>query len=97
MNAFQIATVAITLGEDALKLFQDVRADNKDQAVADIVAAVPAIAEATDQDAANLAVLLTAQSVGAAFDFVFAAEKLVEAVNARLHGGAPIPAEQPAA
>jgi len=101
MNAFQIATVAVTLGEDAINLFRDVQANNKTQEVADIVAAVPAIAEATGQDAAHLAELLTVESVGAAFDFVFAAEKLIAAVEAHFAPAASqapeAPAEQPAA
>jgi hypothetical protein len=91
MNALQLIPVAVSLGEDALKLTQGLESSNKDETVAAVVAAAPVLAELFNQP--ELTALLTAERVSAAFDFVIAGEKIVAALGFHL----PAPAEQPAA
>jgi hypothetical protein len=97
LNALQLIPVAVSLGEDALKLTQALEASNKDEAVAAVVAAAPVLAELFNQP--ELPALLTAERVSAAFDFVIAGEKIVAALGFHLPNQAPTdaPVEQSAA
>jgi hypothetical protein len=95
MNALQLIPVAVSLGEDALKLTQGLESSNKDETVAAVVAAAPVLAELFNQP--ELTALLTAERVAAAFDFVIAGDKIVAALGLHLPAPTETPAEQPAA
>jgi hypothetical protein len=82
MNALQLIPVAVSLGEDALKLTQALESSNKDEAVAAVVAAAHVLAELFNQP--ELPALLTAERVSAAFYFVVAGEKIVAALGLHL-------------
>jgi hypothetical protein len=89
MNALQLIPVALTLGEDALKLTQALEVGDKATAVAAVLEAIPLIAHLAGQDPAVLTAQLTPARVEAAFDFLVAIEKIVVAVEAH---PAPVPA-----
>ena len=84
MNALQLIPVAITLGEDGLKLSQDLISGDKAAAVAAVLDALPAVSTATGKPLADLQALLTAERIGAAFDLLEAVEKIVAAIEAKV-------------
>lgn len=82
MNALQLIPAALTLGEDAIKLAQDIQTGDRAGAVAAVQDALPAIAEFSGKPLADLQAKLTPERVGAAYDFLVAVEKVIAAVEA---------------
>lgn len=82
VNALQLIPAALTLGEDAIRLAQDLETGNKDAAVAAVADALPALAQVTGKPVETLQGLLTPARVGAAFELLEATQKIVAAVEA---------------
>ena len=87
MNPLQLIEVAIKLGEDGIKLVQDIQSADKAGAVAAVLDVVPTIADITGKDLS----FLTAEALGAAWDVEQSLGRIIVAVEAHFAKAAPTP------
>lgn len=66
-NPLTLIPAALKLGEDGIKLYQDIGAHNKADAVAVTLDALPALATVTGEPLADLQAIITADRLGVAW------------------------------
>lgn len=83
-NPIALVTAALTLGSDAIKLYQDLSKHDKADAVAAVLDAVPALATVTGKPVADLQAIITPEAVGLAFDLEQDAARVLPLIEAAL-------------
>jgi hypothetical protein len=88
LNPIQLVASALTLGEDAIKLYRDLGAHDKPDAVAACLDALPVLASVFNKPLSDLQAVITADGLGVAYDLeqdTVRVLPLIEAALAKYH------------
>lgn len=83
-NPLSLITAALTLGKDAVALYQDASNHDRAGAIAAALDALPAIATVTGKPLGDLQAVVTAERLGVAFDLEQDAVRLLPLIEAAL-------------
>lgn len=83
-NPLQFVSAVTTVGTDAIKLVQALKASDKTAAIADTLDALPALAILTSEPVADVQAFFTAERLGIAYDIEQEAPTVIALVKAAL-------------
>lgn len=84
MNPMTLIPAALTLGEDAVKIYQDLAGHDKAGAVAACLDTLPALATVFNKPVAELQAVVTAEDLGIAYDLEQDAVRVLPLIEAAL-------------